>query len=110
MPSARRRRPHDRSRSTKVRAASAVGLPTAAGLAWWSTVARMEGMNAAPGTNLGRIGWFTVTWTVMMAAMMVPALAPAAVSTAVGRVRVASRSVLFAGGYLFVWTLAVVAA
>jgi predicted metal-binding membrane protein len=82
------------------------GLLRVAGLAWFSTVARMAGMDAAPGTDLGTVGWFTVTWAVMMAAMMLPSLAPAAVSTAVGRVGVAGRTVLFAGGYLLVWTLA----
>jgi predicted metal-binding membrane protein len=82
------------------------GLLAAASLAWLSTVARMAGMDAAPGTDLGTVGWFTVTWAVMMAAMMLPSLAPAAVSTAVGRVGVAGRTVLFAGGYLLVWTLA----
>ena len=97
-----------RSGSPKAQAAVAFGLLTAAGLAWWSTAVPMQGMNAAPGTDLGTVGWFTVTWAVMMAAMMLPALAPAA-STAVGRVRVASRTVLFAGGYSFVWTLAGVA-
>jgi predicted metal-binding membrane protein len=86
------------------------GLLAAAGLACWSTVARMAGMDAAPGTALGTVGWFTVTWAMMMAAMMLPALAPAAVSAAVGRVGVAGPTVLFAGGYLFVWTLAGVTA
>ena len=37
------------------------GLLAAAGLAWWLTVARMAGMDAAPGTHLGTVGWFTVT-------------------------------------------------
>ena len=86
------------------------GLVAAAGLAWWSTVARMAGMDAAPGTDLGTIGWFTVTWAVMMAAMMLPSLAPAAAAPpAITRVRVARRTVLFAGGYLLLWTLAGVA-
>jgi predicted metal-binding membrane protein len=67
-------------------------------------------MDAAPGTGVGTVGWFTVTWAVMTAAMMLPSLAPAvAVSPASARVRVASRTVLFAGGYLLVWTLAGVA-
>jgi predicted metal-binding membrane protein len=55
------------------------GLLAAAGVAWWSTVARMAGMDAAPGTDVGTVGWFTVTWAVMMAAMMLPSLAPAIV-------------------------------
>jgi predicted metal-binding membrane protein len=67
-------------------------------------------MDAAPGTDLGTVGWFTVTWAVMMAAMMLPSLAPAAgASPAIARGRLASRTALFTGGYLLVWTLAGVA-
>jgi predicted metal-binding membrane protein len=97
------------TRSGAVRAQVAVtgGLLATAGLAWWSTATRMAGMDAAPGTDVGTVGWFTVTWAVMMAAMMLPSLAPAAaVSRVTARVRVASWTVLFACGYLFVWTLA----
>jgi hypothetical protein len=50
----------------------------AAGIAWWSTAARMAGMDAAPGMDLGALGWFIGAWTVMMAAMMLPSLAPTA--------------------------------
>ena len=58
----------------------------AAGLAWWATVDRMAGMDAGPGTDLGAIGWFTGVWAVMMAAMMLPSLAPTgAVYTALAR-------------------------
>jgi hypothetical protein len=38
------------------------GLLAAAGLAWWWTVARMAGMDAGPGTDLGTLGWFTGSW------------------------------------------------
>jgi predicted metal-binding membrane protein len=87
-----------------------VALLGAAGLAWWSTVDRMAGMDAGPGTDLGALGWFTGVWVVMMAAMMLPSLAPtAAVYTALVR-REPSRVVLFAGGYLFVWSAAGVVA
>ncbi len=79
---------------------------TAAGLAWWSTIDRMAGMNAGPGTDLGALGWFTGVWAVMMAAMMLPSLAPtAAVYAALVR-REPSRVLLFAGGYLLVWSAA----
>lgn len=99
-----------RSREVHARVADVGGLLVAAGLAWWSTVARMAGMDAAPGTDVGTLGWFTVTWAVMVAAMMLPSLAPAApLSRVTARVRVASRTVLFTGGYLLVWTLAGVA-
>jgi predicted metal-binding membrane protein len=44
--------------------------------AWALTADRMAGMNAGPGAELGGLGWFAVSWLVMMAAMMLPALAP----------------------------------
>jgi predicted metal-binding membrane protein len=78
----------------------------AAGLAWWSTADRMAGMDAGPGTALGTLSWFTGLWAVMMAAMMLPSLAPtAAVYAALVR-REPSRVLLFAGGYLLVWSAA----
>jgi predicted metal-binding membrane protein len=98
-----------RSGSVQAQAAVVAGLLAAAGLAWFSTVARMAGMDAAPGTDLGTVGWFTVTWAVMMAAMMLPSLAPAAAPTTAARRLIRGRTVLFAGGYLLVWTLAGVA-
>ena len=81
-------------------------LLAAAGLAWWSTVDRMAGMNAGPGTALGSVGWFTGVWAVMMAAMMLPSLAPTAAVFAVLVRREIGRVLLFAGGYLLVWSIA----
>lgn len=81
-------------------------LLAATGLAWFSTAERMAGMNAGPGTDLGGLGWFTGVWAVMMAAMMLPSLAPtAAVYAALVR-REPSRMLLFTGGYLLVWSAA----
>jgi predicted metal-binding membrane protein len=86
------------------------GILIVAALAWWSTVERMAGMDAAPGADLGTLGWFTSVWAVMMAAMMLPSLAPtAAVYAALAR-RQPSRVLLFAGGYLLVWSAAGVVA
>lgn len=77
----------------------------AAGLAWWLTADRMTGMDAGPGTALGSVGWFTGIWTTMMAAMMLPSLAPTtAVFAALVR-RELSRVLLFASGYLLVWSI-----
>jgi predicted metal-binding membrane protein len=96
------------TRSGSVGAQSAVvgGLLATAGLAWWSTVVRMKGMNAAPGTDLGTVGWYTVTWAVMMAAMMLPSLTPAAAAATAARRHIPSGTVLLVGGYLLAWTLA----
>ena len=47
-----------------------------AGAAWALTYNRMESMDAGAATDLGDLGWFAVTWALMMAAMMLPALTP----------------------------------
>jgi predicted metal-binding membrane protein len=85
-------------------------LLAAAGLAWWLTAERMAGMDAGPGTTLGALGWFTGVWAVMMAAMMLPSLAPTAAVYATLVRREPSRMFLFAGGYLLVWSAAGVVA
>lgn len=74
------------------------------GVAWWSTVDRMAGMDAGPGTYVGALGWFLGVWVVMMAAMMFPSLSPTiALYAKMTRRRGASRPLLFASGYLLVW-------
>jgi hypothetical protein len=50
-------------------------LAVAAG-AWALTGERMGEMDAGPGTELGGLGWFAVVWVTMMAAMMLPSIAP----------------------------------
>ncbi len=81
-----------------------------AAVAWWSTAERMAGMNSGPGTDLGTLGWFTGVWVVMMAAMMLPSLAPTLAVQAERVRRVPGPVLLLAGGYLLVWALAGVAA
>jgi predicted metal-binding integral membrane protein DUF2182 len=84
-----------------------LALLAAAGVAWRVTADRMAGMDAGPGTDLGGLGWFTGAWAVMMAAMMLPSLAPtAAVYAALTRRREPIRPALFIGGYLLVWGVA----
>jgi predicted metal-binding membrane protein len=73
-------------------------------VAWWSTAERMAGMDAGPGTDLGALGWFLGVWVVMMAAMMLPSLAPTvALYTTMTRRRGPARPLLFTTGYLLVW-------
>ena len=55
-------------------------LVAAAAGAWALTAGRMGGMDAGPGADLGSLGWFAASWVVMMAAMMLPALAPMVVA------------------------------
>jgi len=78
-----------------------------AGLAWWSSVDRMQGMDAGPWTRLGTLGWFLGLWVVMMAAMMLPSAIPTVTlygSLAKERAKLAA--VLFVAGYLAVWAAA----
>jgi predicted metal-binding membrane protein len=82
-----------------------------AALAWWSTVVRMAGMDAGPGTDLGALGWFLGVWVVMMAAMMFPSVSPTvALYAQMTRRRGPSRPLLFTSGYLLVWGVAGAAA
>jgi predicted metal-binding membrane protein len=75
-----------------------------AALAWWSTAVRMAGMDAGPGTDLGVLGWFVGVWVVMMAAMMLPSLAPTvALYAGMTQRRGIDRALLFTSGYLLVW-------
>jgi len=75
-----------------------------AALAWWSTVDRMRGMDAGPGTSLGTLGWFLGVWTVMMAAMMFPSVAPTvALYSRMTRERSPVAPLVFTSGYLVVW-------
>lgn len=77
---------------------------------WTVTVARMRGMDAGPGTDLGALGWFVGVWVTMMAAMMLPSVAPMALLFArvSGERRRRGRSFVptwvFLCGYLAAWT------
>jgi predicted metal-binding membrane protein len=82
-----------------------------AAIAWFSTVDRMAGMDAGPGTGLGALGWFLGVWVVMMAAMMFPSLTPTvALYARMTSRRWPARPLLFATGYLLVWGAAGVGA
>src|SRR5947209_17947755 len=65
----------------------------------------MGGMDAGPGADLGSLGWFAASWVVMMAAMMLPALAPMVVAyeRRAGR---ADSVATFAAGYFAAWLAA----
>ena len=107
-------------RATRARLGLVVLLLAIAGGAWWLSAARMDSMNAmqamqtggmramsqgsSPTVQLGTLGWFIVTWVVMMAAMMLPSLAPtAALYARLTRDRGPIRALLFTAGYLIVW-------
>jgi predicted metal-binding membrane protein len=79
-------------------------LLVAAALAWVITANRMAGMDMGPGTDLGGLGWFAGVWAVMMAAMMLPSLAPMA--RAYAREGRPDGTALFVAGYLGLWVIA----
>jgi len=76
---------------------SGVLLIAVAAACWVVTANRMQGMDMGPGTDLGSLGWFAGVWLTMMAAMMLPSLAPRA-------------TVPFAAGFLVPWLATGVAA
>src|SRR6478672_535037 len=77
---------------------TAVLLLAAALAAWIVTVARMRGMDAGPGTDLGGLGWFLGIWLTMTAAMMLPS--SALMVLAYARASPTAR----AGSFVFAWT------
>ena len=78
-----------------------------AGVGWWWTAHEMRGMDAGPWSALGGFGWFLGVWVVMMAAMMLPSVAPTvALYSRMTRNRSAVLSLIFVGGYLVTWAAA----
>lgn len=87
--------------------ATASALTATLGLAavcWVITVRQMNGMDMGVATRLGSFASFVALWALMMAAMMLPGVAP----TVVTRSRVNGRGLAaapFVGSYLAVWAL-----
>ena len=97
-------------------------LLTLAAVAWVITARRMAGMDAGPWTDPGALGFYISTWVVMMAAMMLPSLAPVMLRYSDHqqlrysdhqhgpgphvRISRAGKTGLFVGGYLAVWAAA----
>lgn len=82
-----------------------------AGVGWWWTARQMRGMDAGPWGALGGFGWFLGVWVVMMAAMMLPSVAPTvALYSRMVRQRSALLVLMFVGGYLLTWAAAGMAA
>lgn len=88
---------------TRVRSPDPAKAPAIAALlllaagCWAISAARMDGMDTGPGGDLGATGWFMATWVGMMAAMMLPVVAPLALRY---------RRVSFVTAYLAVWAIA----
>ncbi len=79
-------------------------LVAVAAVCWWWTADRMQGMDEGPWTALGTLGWFVGVWIVMMAAMMLPSVAPTvALYARLTRSRSSVAPLLFTTGYLATW-------
>jgi predicted metal-binding membrane protein len=83
-------------------------LLAVAAVCWAVTGDRMDGMDAGPGTELGGLGWFVGVWVTMMAAMMLPSLAPmvlghARIERAEGGAAAMATTIAFVVGYVLVW-------
>ena len=74
------------------------------GVGWWWTIREMRGMDNGPWSAMGGLGWFLGVWVVMMAAMMVPSVAPTvALYARMTRRRSSTLPLLYVGGYLLTW-------
>ncbi|MBC9729797.1 DUF2182 domain-containing protein [Streptomyces sp. TRM68367] len=78
--------------------------------AWTLTIGQARDMGVEPGTMGMALPLFLLLWVTMMAAMMLPSMAPVAITWARGIGRQSSgwirtaRTAEFVGGYLLVWT------
>ncbi|WP_050782483.1 DUF2182 domain-containing protein [Streptomyces griseoflavus] len=78
--------------------------------AWVLTAGQARGMGVGPGTMGMALPLFLLLWVTMTAAMMLPSMAPVAITWVRGIGRRSSgwkrtvRTVEFVGGYLLVWT------
>ncbi|MFD9982822.1 DUF2182 domain-containing protein [Streptomyces massasporeus] len=78
--------------------------------AWALTIGQARDMGVEPGTMGMALPLFLLLWVTMMAAMMLPSMAPVAITWVRGIGRQSSgwaraaRTIEFVGGYLLVWT------
>jgi predicted metal-binding membrane protein len=79
--------------------------------AWLDSAGRMAGMDTGPATDPGAVGFYLVTWIVMMAAMMFPSIAPMVLAHAAAEQERAASGLgqagatgAFVAGYLVCWT------
>lgn len=90
--------------AVRVRLGLVVLLFATAALAWWWTADQMRGMDDGPWTALGTLSWFIGVWIVMMAAMMLPSVAPTvALYSRMTQSRSLVASLAFTTGYLLAW-------
>jgi predicted metal-binding membrane protein len=96
----------------RIQAGVLVSLLGLTAIGWLLTRERMLGMDAGPGTDPGALGFYVVSWVVMMGAMMFPSIAPMVLAFAYVQRRRRDRGALsgavsswvFVAGYLLTWT------
>ena len=99
--------------ATRIRIALIGALVGLAAAGWLVVAKRMGGMDAGPGTDPGTLGFYTLSWVVMTAAMMFPSIVPMVLAfswiqnrrRARGVVRGSVSTSLFVGGYIVAWTV-----
>jgi predicted metal-binding membrane protein len=97
--------------AARARLGLVAALFAVAAVGWVWTARQMQGMDAGPWTSLGSLGWFLGIWLVMMAAMMLPSVAPTVtLYTRITKDRSPLSPWLFTAGYLLTWTVAGLAA
>jgi predicted metal-binding membrane protein len=97
--------------AARARLGLVAALFVVATLGWIWAARQMHGMDAGPWSSLGGAGWFLGVWVVMMAAMMLPSVAPTvALYTRITRERSPLSPWLFTAGYLLTWAAAGVVA
>ena len=93
--------------AVRARVGLVVTLFAVAGLGWVWSAHQMRGMDGGPWTSLGSLGWFLGIWVVMMAAMMLPSVAPTiALYARATKESSPLAPSLFVAGYLLTWTVA----
>jgi predicted metal-binding membrane protein len=99
-------------RTVRIQMGVLAALLGAGALAWLVTRKRMLGMDAGPGTDPGTLGFYTISWVVMMAAMMFPSISPMVLTFATiqrrrreqGALDRVTSTWIFIAGYLVTWT------
>ena len=99
-------------RTARIQIGVLAALLAAGALAWLVTRNRMLGMDSGPGTDPGTLGFYTISWVVMMAAMMFPSISPMVLTFEFIQRRRRERGALdrvtstwiFIAGYLVTWT------
>ncbi len=93
-------------------AALIAALLVLAAASWTFTATQLNGMDMGSWTDPGPLGFFTLTWVVMLAAMMFPSVAPMVVAyhriqrhrRQTGRYAPGGSTAIFVAGYLIAWT------